>query len=346
MQISKRRRGRIGLGVLVFTAAAWTSVAAMAPSSTGAAVAQPSFAVVISPAYTTAGQPTTFTVTVRNTSTVNAPLAASNLVPPKGFKLMRVSLLHHARGKARVQHNMALVQGTSVPRGGVVQTTVMAVAPISECGKGTFRWSSAASVGTVRGASDLGPGRRLALKRGRSHLGTTVVCPQAKPCAPSTVCSTTQSTNVSSYSARSNAATGTLQGGLDVGSHLICPGYRPKDPNWYDSIVNDTSPGVVFQITYTLKGIRPKFVRACVGLTYEFRTASGKLAHRGRLPNDTPGFTGVLPACGSAPTGPCLVSSTPSSDPKSKAGVDTNLVVQIPGSAPTGAPAGDPWFGP
>jgi uncharacterized repeat protein (TIGR01451 family) len=318
-----------------------------APGNAGAAVARRSFAVVISPAYTTAGQPTTFTVTVRNTSTATAPLAASNLVPPKGFKLMRVSLLHHHRGKARVQHNMATVQGTSVPRGGVVQTTVTAVAPMSACGKGVFRWSSGAATVTAIGASDPAPGHRLTLQRGRSHLGTTVVCPQAKPCAPGAACSTSQTTNVSSYSASSNATTGTLQGGLDVGSHLICPGYKSKDPNWYDSIVNDTSPGVVYQVKYKLDNIRPKFVRACVGLTYSFTTASGKPARAHKLPNGTPGFVGVLPACvGSAPTGPCVVSSTPSSDPKSKAGVDTNLVVQIPATPPTGAPAGDPWFGP
>ena len=78
---------RLGFAIGSAIALAAPGVAARAaPAATnGAAPSAQSFKVTISPEYTTAGQPTTFRVTVVNTSTPGTTLGLLKLTPPTGF---------------------------------------------------------------------------------------------------------------------------------------------------------------------------------------------------------------------------------------------------------------------
>ncbi len=338
---------RIALAVAAVIALGCTGLAAAAPASPSAAATAGSYTAVISPGYTTAGQPTTFTVTFKNTSSANAPLRSAELVPPKGFALQKALA---ARGRATIRHNVLVLRGTAIRQGASEKLQVTAIAPLGGCtnpnattpnGNGApVRWRSAGFMG----AAATGPG--LKLQATGSSLATTETCAMQAPCGDGgPACSTSVNTNVSSYTAVSNAGSGTLIGGLDVGRHLKCAGYRPRDPNWYESILSGGPAAVNFQVQYTLKGSTPDGAQVCLGLPYDFETASGGNAPSGTLPNGKPGFIGLLPACGPAITGPCLVSITSTRDPNSKTGSDVNEIVQIP-PPPAGIPAGDPWYGP
>jgi hypothetical protein len=291
--------------------------------------------VVISPAYATAGLATTFQVTISNTSSQPTPLDSVKLMPPTGFKLVRGPVPLFLKRKEQVQRRLLSLRQISVKPGGKLQLAVTASPPAHKCGTSALRWSSHA----FERASENGP--QLALQSALSSVGVTVICPMLAPCGDGgPQCSTTVNTAGSSYTGISDSTSGTLLGALDVGTRLTCRGYKNRDPNWYESIVSGTTSVPAYQIQYTLKDSTPSGFHACMGLAYKFTTASGKKARPGKLPNGKPGFIGLLPPCLPTTIGPCVLSITSSQDPKSTTGVDTNVVLRIPPSAP-----GDPWMG-
>jgi hypothetical protein len=339
----------IGLTTLGGAAAAAKPVtpARQAAALQQAVPARRAFKVKISPAYTTAGLQTTFQVTVANTSSQGTTLRSVQVVPPTGFTVAHPAPTSPLKRKIFVQKRTFSLRSILLKPGQQKQFSVIATAPV-KCGSGALeRWTSHAFEGSTPS------GVQLALQNATSTVGVTVICPQLAPCGDGgPACSTTETTNVSTYTAVSDAGSGTLVGGLDVGKRLACPGYQAKDPNWYDSVLNDGPTAVNYQIQYTLKNTDPARLRVCFGLPYEFIAASGNNAHSAQLPNGKPGFVGLLPACAAAtvapapaPTGPCVSSITPVQDPNAKTGYDADFVVQVPAQSPNGAPATDPWFG-
>ena len=301
--------------------------------------AKPAFKVTIYPAYTTAGQQTTFEVTVANTSSDGTTLKSVQLTPPTGFKLSRPAPNAPLRRKTKVSNGTLSLRRLSIRPGSKVQFVVDATAP-RKCGKSVLRWTSRA----FQGGTPSGP--QLALQSALSSVGVTVVCPVAAACGDGgPPCSTSLNTAVSTYAVVSNAAAGTLRGTVNVGTRLRCGAYRFRDANWYDSVVTPpatppptgaTGP-IVDVVSYTIVNASPHGIGFCLGAAYEFATASGHQARAGRLPTGSPGFLGLLPMC-SAAGPPCISTISQRSDPSAKSGYDAFMIIQIPEQ-------GDPWGG-
>lgn len=329
-----------------FTGAAAGTVFVLALSfgvpAAGAAVAHVDhgFKVAIYPAYTTAGQSTTFQVTLTNTSSMPTTLASVQVTPPPGFTLTASKVPQGQGHKAIRKQRMFTLEGLKLKRGNHRVIDLTTTAP-AKCGQSMVRWGSRAF---QRGNAT---GSQLTLQTSMSTVGVTVVCPQAAACGDGgPPCSTSLSTSASTYGVINNASSGTLRQTLDVGAPLVCSGYARRDPNWYDSVVTPAStspplgtvaPTVVNDVTYTIKNTTPNGIEFCLGAAFDFATASGTMAPAGKLPNGNPGFIGLIPSClGGAP--PCISDVSQSSDMSSKTGYDVILTIDIPEK-------GDPWGG-
>jgi len=293
--------------------------------------------VMISPEYTTAGQPTTFQVTVTNTSTQPTTLGSVKLTPPAGFTPPQPTSTTPLRHKAKVQNRTLSLRGLSLHPGDSAQISITSTAP-SKCGRTHLQWSSQAFQGTT------GKGPQLALQSALSSLGVTVLCPASAACGDGgPPCSTTLVTSNSTYAVISDAPNGTLRQTVNVGGRLVCGAYRFRDPNWYDSAVvppasqsPTASPiSIVDQITYKIRNATAKGIGFCLGAGYQFTTASGSPARAGSLPTGNPGFIGLLPRC-SQTKPPCISSVSQQRDRASKIGFDALMKVRIPEN-------GDPW---
>lgn len=328
------RVGRVGF-LAAIAAALPLALAGAAPAATPAKAAASSFKVTISPEYTTAGEPTTFQVTVVNTSTAATTLGSVKVTPPAGFTPPRPVPGAPLRRKTRVQNRTLSLVRLKLRPGGAAQLSVSATAP-SQCGATHLHWSSQ--------AFNAATGRRLALGSALSSLGVTVLCPQTSPCGnPAQACTTSLATSNSTYSVVSDASSGALRQTVNVGNRLVCGGYRFRDPNWYDTLVIPTTAPpstaapapIVDEVTYTIRNTTAKGTGFCLGAGYDFTTASGAQAPAGTLPNGNPGFIGLLPPCSNAKA-PCISSITQPPDPKTNVGFDALMKIQIPET-------GDPW---
>lgn len=313
--------------------------AAMALASAGtasAAATKPTFKITISPQFATAGEQTTFQVTVANTSSRGTTLGSVQVTPPSGFTLEHPTT---SQRKTRVQGRTLVKRQLAIKPGAKLKftVTVTATAP-SQDGRLTLRWTAHAFTG---GASS---GPQLALQRASSSLGVTVLPPASAPCGDGgPPCSTGLVTSNSTYTVVSDAPAGTLRQTVNVGNRLVCGNYRFRDPNWYDSgvIPPATAPPppaaapIVDQVTYLIKNATAKGIGFCLGAGYEFTTASGAQARAGTLPTGNPGFIGLLPMC-STSKAPCITSVVQLRDRKAKVGFDVSMQVQIPEN-------GDPW---
>ncbi len=327
---------RLALAIATTIVLAGTGAAA-APATT---VIKPSFKVAISPAYATAGLPTTFRVTIVNTSSPGTTLGSVQISPPSGFTRPRPAPTSPLRRKTKVRNRTLMLHQLSVNPGRHAELVVTATAP-AKCGnRATMRWTSRAF------ASRNGSGSPLALDAALSSLGVTVLCPDVMACGVGGVaCSTSLITSSSTYAVISDAGSGTLNQTVNVGSKLRCGAYRFRDPNWYDSVVTPPAASpptaapapIVDRVTYTIRNATTKGIGFCLGAAYDFATVSGAPARPGTLPTGNPGFIGLLPLCTSAKP-PCITSITQQADPKTKTGYDATLAIQIPES-------GDPWGG-
>jgi hypothetical protein len=333
------RVARVGstFGAAIVLATLGAAPAAAAAPTT---VIKPSFKVAISPEYTTAGEPTTFQVTIVNTSPKGNTLGSVKISPPAGFTSPHPAPGSPLRRKTKVRARTLMVHQISVSPGKKRQLTVTATAP-AKCGsRSALHWTSQAFVGQN------GSGSQFALNHAVSSLGVKVLCPDTMPCGVGTVaCHTSLVTSSSTYAVTSDATSGTLNQTVNVGNQLRCGGYRFRDPNWYDSAVTPaaTSPPtsapapIVDSITYTIRNATTKGIGFCLGATYDFATASGAQARPGTLPAGSPGFIGLLPQCTTAKP-PCISSITQQADPNVRSGHDVTMLIQIPES-------GDPWGG-
>lgn len=320
------------VGIAILAAAV---PAAAAPPTT---VIKPSFKVVISPEYTTAGLPTTFQVKIVNTSPRGNTLGSVKISPPSGFTAPRPTAGSPLRGKTKVKNRSLMLQQVTVKPGRNARLTVTATAP-ARCGsRTTLHWTSQAFVGQTDSGVQLG------LNAAASNLDVKVLCPDTMACAVGAVaCHTGLATSNSTYTVMSDATSGTLTQTVNVGKPLRCGPYRFKDPNWYDSAVSPpaTSPPataptpIVDTVTYNIRNAKAKGTGFCLGVGYEFTTASGAPARAGTLPNGNPGFIGLLPGC-SAAKPPCIASTTQQADGAAKVGFDVLMTIQIPET-------GDPW---
>ncbi|HTP21762.1 MAG TPA: hypothetical protein VMJ65_19300 [Solirubrobacteraceae bacterium] len=324
------------LGLTAFggaTAAAWPGQQGMVKRSK----LKHAFEVTVAPAYATAGLPTTFQVTIANTSAQTTMLRSVQVTPPAGFTVAHPSPTAPLRSKTFVHKRTLSLHQISLKPGHKLEFNVTATAPTT-CGSGTpVRWTSRA----FQGSSPAGP--QLTFQRAGSTVGVTVVCPQVSTCAASgPACSTTVKTSVSSYGVTSNAAAGTLEGTLNVGRELKCGAYRFRDPNWYGTAVTPPASGlppgappIVDQVSYTILNASSQGLGFCLGALYDFPTASGAMAPARKLPNGKRGFIGLLPMCTPA-SPPCISSISQQPDSNAKSGSDAVMIIQIPEQ-------GDPW---
>jgi hypothetical protein len=334
------RVGSIRLAMVAATAIALATAGA-APA-TGAAppttVIKPSFKVTISPEYTTAGHPTTFQVTVVNTSPKGTTLGSVKISPPRGFTPPRPTPGSPLRRKTKVQDRTLMVHEIAVNPGKRARLSVTATAP-AKCGsRTTLHWTSQAFVGQN------GSGAQLALNAASSSLAVKVLCPDVKPCGNGgPTCGTNLVTSNSTYAVTSDATSGTLNQTVNVGNNLRCAAYRFRDPNWYDSVVipptgspPTAAPAPILDtVTYTIRNAKAKGTGFCLGVGYEFTTASGAPARAGTLPTGSPGFIGLLPSCANSKP-PCILSISQQADPAATVGFDALMKILIPET-------GDPW---
>jgi hypothetical protein len=327
---------RFGAAIVLMTVAA-AQAATPAPATT---VIKPSFKVSISPEYTTADEPTTFEVTIVNTSPKGNTLGSVKISAPSGFTPPRPAPGSPLRRKTTVRARTLMLHQISVRPGKRARVSVSASAP-AKCGsRTTLHWTSQGFVGRN------GSGPQLALNAALSSLGVKVLCPDTMPCGVGGVaCATSLVTSNSTYSVVSDASSGTLNQTVNVGNKLRCGTYRFRDPNWYDSAVTPpsgspptTAPApIVDSVTYTIRNATTQGIGFCLGAAYDFATASGAPARPGTLPNGHPGFIGLLARCTTAKP-PCISSITQQPDPRAKTGYDAIMQIQIPES-------GDPWGG-
>jgi hypothetical protein len=322
---------------VVLAATGAVSAASAAPSSTAI---KPSFKVAISPEYTTAGEPTTFRVTIVNTSSPGTTLGSVKISPPSGFTPPHPTPGSPLRRKTKVRNRTLMLHEIAVNPGRQARLTVTATAPAKCGGRTTLHWTSQAF------EAQNGSGSQLALNGAISNLRVTVLCPGVAPCGDGgPACSTSLVTSNSTYAVISDAASGTLNQTVNVGNRLRCGGYRFRDPNWYDSVVTppSTSPPtaaptpIVDSVTYTIRNAGMNGIGFCLGAAYDFPTRSGALAPARTLPTGNPGFVGLLPMCANAAP-PCIASITQQPDAKANTGYDAVMAIQIPES-------GDPWGG-
>jgi len=312
--------------------------AATAPAATqGTAPAPQSFKVMISPEYTTAGQPSTFKVTVVNTSTQDTTLGSVKVTPPTGFTPPQPTSTSPLRRKTTVQNRTLSIHRLSLKPGDVAHLSITATAP-TKCSRTQLHWTAEGFEGAT------GSGTQLELQTALRDLGVKVLCPATAACGDGgPPCSTSLITSNSTYAVISDAPAGTLRQTVNVGNRLACGSYRFRDPNWYDSlVVPPTSPtsaptSIVDNVTYTIRNTTAKGIGFCLGAAYEFTTASGKPAPSGTLPNGNPGFIGLVPRCSKSKP-PCIASVKQKRDPSAKTGFDTLMKIQIPEN-------GDPWGG-
>jgi hypothetical protein len=300
-------------------------------------IAPQSFKVTISPEYTTAGQPTTFRVTVANTSTVSTTLGSVKVTPPSGFTPPHPTATTPLRHKTKVENRTLSLHQLSLKPGGQTELSIRATAA-TKCGHSALGWSVEGFQGTT------GAGTQLALQSAISSLGVTVLCPSTALCGDGgPACSTSLVTSNSTYAVVSNASAGTLRQTVNVGNQLTCGSYRFRDPNWYDAVVvaptsspPTASPAAIADtVTYKIANAKAHGIGFCLGAAYDFTTASGGQAPAGTLPNGNPGFIGLLPRC-SKGTPPCISSVRQKADTSVKVGFDVIMKIQIPDN-------GDPW---
>lgn len=331
------RFGYLRLAFVIVGALALVTPGAAAAATQGSVPAPQSFTVTISPEYSTAGQPTTFQVTVVNTSTEATTLGSVKLTPPIGFTAPQPAPGTPLRRKTKVQNRTLSLRRLSLKPGDMAQVSITATAP-TKCGRTRLQWTAQG----FRGAT--GSGTRLALQLGLSHLGVTVLCPATAACGDGgPPCSTGLVTSDSTYAVISDAPAGTLRQTVNVGGQLTCGSYRFRDPNWYDSVVVPPTsqtpapaPISIFDnVSYTLRNTTAKGVGFCLGVAYDFTTASGNQARPGTLPNGNPGFIGLLPRCSQSKP-PCIASVSQKRNTSAEAGFDTLMKIRIPEN-------GDPW---
>ena len=291
----------------------------------------------ISPQYATAGQPTTLRVTVVNTSSQATTLGSVTVKPPTGFTPPHPTSTTPLRHKTKVQNRTLSLFRLSLKPGDVARLSITTTAP-TRCGRALLHWNSQAFQGTT------GAGPQLALQSALSNLGITVLCPAAAACGDGgPPCSTSLVTANSTYAVIADAPSGTLTQTVNVGTRLTCGSYRPRDPNWYDSVVVPPASqtptaapiSIVDDVSYTLRNTTAEGIGFCLGAAYDFTTASGNQAPAGALPNGKPGFIGLLPRCSESKP-PCIASVSQKRDASAKTGFDTLMKVRIPEN-------GDPW---
>src|SRR5581483_388736 len=118
----------------------------------------------------------------------------------------------------KVRNRTLMLHQISVNPGKHAQIVVAATAP-AKCGGGrtTLHWTSQAF------EAQNGSGSQLALDAAVSRLGVTVLCPDVAPCGDGgPACSTSLVTSNSTYAVVSDAASGTLNQTVNVGSRLRC----------------------------------------------------------------------------------------------------------------------------
>src|ERR1700733_856630 len=318
------------LALLAFLAPGAAPAAVTAAPST---TASPSFKVMISPQYTTAGPPTPVHVTIVNLSSAGTILGSVKLTPPTGFTTPKPLSSSPVRTKTLVKQRTLSVQSALKP-GNTKRVTVTTNAPI-KCGETVRHWSGQGFEGAA------GSGPQLALQSALSSLAVTVLCPKSALCGDGgPACLTTRSTSTGTYTVVSTALAGTLRETVDVGHQLRCGVYRFRDPNWYSALIvpptsSTPASSIADTVTYKIVNATTNGVGFCLGAAYDFTTASGGQAAAGILPNGDPGFIGLLPKCStSAP--PCIQSATPKTDTSTTIGSDVTMKILIPDN-------GDPW---
>jgi hypothetical protein len=144
---------------------------------------------------------------------------------------------------------------------------------------------------------------------------------------------------------------GTLVFNQLLGNPVSCAGYTPRADTTFAFQLRTATPlHINYVVTDRLTNTTAQGIQACLAAPFTFKTLSGKPAAPTKLPDGTPGFVGVLPACANAPdTAPCLMSVTTVPDTtNSSTGVDVILRARVPSTTKGGATTteADPWIHP
>ena len=253
-----------------------------------------SFKVTIYPAYTTAGQPTTFEVTVANLGSgddaaIRPAVAADGLhaVAAGPERAVPAQDAGAANGRCRCG-SISLKPGREAA---VQRQRDRAQA----CGNTALHWTSHALPGRdpVGRAAVAPDGVRATLASRWSARGRPCAATAARRARPT--CPRRSAATASSRTRpRARCA-----GRSTSARRLTCGAYQFRDPNWYDSVVTPPPPGrrrpiasvapIVDTVSYTIKNTTTQGLGFCLGATYDFTTASGNQAPAAKLPTGDPG---------------------------------------------------------
>src|SRR6185312_11820399 len=146
---------RLAMTIGVASLLALTGGAPATGATPPTTVIKPSFKVAISPEYTTAGEPTTFKVTIVNTSPKGNTLGSVKISPPSGFTPPHPTPGSPLRRKTKVRARTLMLHQISVNPGKRARLSVTATAP-AKCGSRTvLHWTSHAFVGQNGSGSQL-----------------------------------------------------------------------------------------------------------------------------------------------------------------------------------------------
>lgn len=176
----------------------------------------------------------------------------------------------------------------------------------------------------------------------------------ATDCPAAQTCTNTLSTSSTSLSVAvgSGATDAMLTESVNIGTPLSpnpgCAAYQPRSPDTYEFVVSAADRAK--SVTWTVKNTTTDGFRVCFGAPYEFNvidptTGEAEPAPAGTLPDGSPGFVGLLPACvvgnvNIPNQGPCVQSLVDQEDANSTSGLDAVATITIPAGLP-----GDPFIG-
>ena len=308
-----------------------------APAQTTSAMTRPSFTLTVSPEYTTAGQPTTFRLTVVNTSTPGTTLGSVKVTPPTGFTSPQPTPGSPLRGRTQVQNRTLTLRRLQLTAGKQAQLSITATAP-AQCGRKRLHWNTQAFQGTTPSGPQLALNSRSAawaspcsvrplrlavtadprVRPASSHRTAPTASSRMRPparCArPST-----SATRWCAAPTGSATRTGTTRWWCHQ------PRSHPRRPPSRSLTRSRTGSGI------------PKPRGSASAWAWPMTSPPRQALRRGPAPCPpaTRGSSACLPGCSKAAP-PCISRISQLKDPSAAVGFDALMKIQIPES-------GDPW---
>lgn len=276
------------------------------PAASASAATKP-FSMTVDPASVSAGQSTTFTVTLQNLTSPQQ-LGSANITVPSAFTAVSVAD-PAGPATATVSGNVVQLRDASLAPGGSIALGVTASVP-SPCGA-TYTWSVVA-----KQANDFNgpPGNDLTLDPSKSSLTTNVSCGGAQvtvACIENVTCNASIANGTTTFQVtafendRTDAGSLTLANG--VGFPIDCAGYKELTASPTVIEGPDREKTVTATIDKSVMNAQPNngasFLQMCFGAPYTFATRPGTTLTSVDTNGDSVPdfFYGLLPDCGARP---------------------------------------------